>query len=100
MRKHTILNSIPIGADDRAITVQIENTTVKVLWYVTSEGMSRHYNKVNLDKCLCGKLSFKDDAVFFYKSKAIPMAKSLMNCYTISIGDVEFLKNKIESWEE
>ena len=101
MRKHTILKSIPKGADDRAFKVLIEDTDgLTVIWYVTFEGVSRHNTEDNLDKCIGGKLSFEEDAVFFFKAKAIPMVEHLLKCYMLSYEDGDFLRAKIKNWEK
>lgn len=98
MNQHSILNSEIKTGGNRAITVLIENNPNKVVWYIAPEGMSRHRTMYDLDRCISGYLSFTEDATFYSKAEAIPMAEKLLKCYMISNGDVEFLKDKIESW--
>lgn len=67
-------------------------------YFISSEGISRHVDKDNLDKCLNGLLRFDRDAIFFMKSRAICTAERLLDIPKLSDNIRKNLEAKLAEW--
>lgn len=67
-------------------------------YFISDEGISRHVDKENLDKCLSGEYQFDRDAIFFMKSRASCIAERLLNIKELPINIQDNLQNKLKKW--
>ncbi len=69
------------------------------VYLISNEGVSRHIDFKNMEKCCSGELLFDRDAFFFRSDDAIDEARTLLNCEMINDYFTKFLNNKIKMWE-
>lgn len=82
------------GGHDKAFEVTIKGITV--IFFCTSEGISRHHSKTHLMNCIEG-----DGFVGYLniKANAIPTAKHLLK-FELSENNKAYIQNLINEWEK
>lgn len=102
MKEGRILTHSPYNGYDAVFTVEFDSPLEKLtrVYLVTDEGISRHVDFDNMEKCCAGLLKFDRDAFFFRHGKAIREAKVLLNCKMISNHYKNFLEEKIKKWQK
>jgi hypothetical protein len=98
----TIIRHIPYNGYDAVFEVEfidIHDEPLRRTYFVSNEGVSRHVDFENMEKCCRGELLFDRDAFFFRGDRAIYEAKTLLKCAMISNHCTNFLEKKIEEWQ-
>lgn len=67
-------------------------------YLITNEGISRHVDQENLDKCLTGEYRFDREAFFFRNRKAISIAEQLLEVQELSENIKNNIHIKMELW--
>jgi hypothetical protein len=67
-------------------------------YLITNEGISRHVDQENLDKCLSGEYRFDREAFFFRNRKAIHIAEQLLEVQELPMNIKNNIHTKMELW--
>lgn len=102
MKEGKILTHTTHKGYDAVFTVEWEapRENITRVYLVTNEGISRHVDFENMEKCCAGELKFDRDAFFFRHGKAIREANTLLNYKMISNHYRNFLEEKIKNWQK
>ena len=84
--------------NDIVVTIDYAHEGFSRVFFVSSEGVSRHIDMDNLERCLAGELQFDRDAFFFRGERAVQEAHTILNCNGLKGNFTKYIHEKINVW--